>query len=460
MPNDLLQYIDQHIDTSVARLMQFVRIPSVSTDPAYAPDCRKAAGWLVDTLCEIGFNAASHETAGHPIVVGHSGAGPNRLLFYGHYDVQPVDPLALWDLPPFEPAIIDATYGKALHGRGASDDKGQLMTFLEACRAWKEVRGSLPQGLAVILEGEEECASVSLAPFLEQHGSALKADLALICDTGLFNSESPAIVSSLRGMLAEEIEITGPNIDLHSGMYGGLAVNPLRVLSGILAGLHDSDNRVQVPEFYRDVRARDHERLAMWDGLGFDAGEFLGQVGVQVPNNESGYTPLEALWTRPTCEINGITGGYGGDGFKTVLPSRASAKISFRLVADQDPAHIQEKFHAHVRSMVPADCRVRFNEFGGEGASNMSTDSPLFGEARQALADEWGREAVLIGCGGSIPVASMFKEKLGMNALLTGFGRDDDAIHSPNERYSLENFHKGTRSWARILDRAEGLQSL
>ncbi len=456
----VLAAVDREFENAVERLLTLVKIPSISTDPAHARNCRQAADWLTDLLTDLGFVAKTHETDGHPVVVGHSGGAHQRMLFYGHYDVQPADPLDLWVRPPFEADIIDAPYGKAIHGRGASDDKGQFMTFLEACRAWKQATGTLPEGLVVMLEGEEECGSISLAPFLEEHQDMLRADLALVCDTGLHASRQPAIMTSLRGLLSEEITITGPAIDLHSGLYGGLAVNPLRVLSSVLASLHDKANRVMIPGFYRDVRPTDHTRVETWEMLNFDTGRFLGKVGLAAPVNEEGFSALEALWSRPTCEINGMTGGYTGDGFKTVLPSQASAKISFRLVADQDPDHLRERFRAFVMTQIPSDCTVNFTAYAGEKACTMDTTSPLFEASLEELNEEWQALPVMTGSGGSIPVTTMFREILGMNSLLTGFSRGDDAIHSPNEKYSLDNFRKGIRSWARILSRAEELETL
>jgi len=460
MSNRVLDAVDKGFDGAVERLLKLVSIPSVSTDPAYATHCQEAADWLVAMLTDLGFVAEARDTPGHPIVVARTGGSRQRMLFYGHYDVQPVDPLDLWTHPPFDASIIAAPYGQAIHGRGASDDKGQLMTFLEACRAWKTVAGALPEGLTLLLEGEEECGSVSLAPFLNQHRDELKSDLALICDTGLFAGRTPAIMTSLRGLLTEEVVITGPAIDLHSGLYGGLAVNPLHVLSGILAGLHDEANRITIPGFYRDVRPRDEEQVAAWESLDFSTDEFLGNVGLANPVGEAGMSALESLWTRPTCEVNGMQGGYTGEGFKTVLPSRASAKISFRLVADQDPAHLRACFHAFVRAGLPDDCSATFTSHASEKACLVDTSSPLFAAAVEELTAEWQEAAVMTGCGGSIPVTAMLQQILGMNSLLTGFGRDDDAIHSPNEKYSLANYHRGIRSWARILTRAATLESL
>jgi len=448
----VLAKIDENLPDATERLLNLLRIPSISTDPAFKRDCDDAADWLVADLRNLGADASKRVTTGHPMVVGHvNGDGPH-LLFYGHYDVQPVDPLDLWDTPPFEPAIEDTDKGQVIRGRGSSDDKGQLMTFIEACRAWKEVHGSLPCKITFFFEGEEESGSPSLVPFMVENAKELTTDIALICDTGLFESTIPSIVTMLRGLVAEEIIIKGPDRDLHSGMYGGVAMNPIRVLSKIITGLHDTTGRITLPGFYDAVPELEDEIRAQWQGLGFDHAKFLGDVGLSVPAGEQDRTPLEMIWSRPTCEVNGICGGYAGDGFKTVLPAEAGAKISFRLVGQQDPDAIHAAFETYVRSCLPEDYTVEFPLGKGSKASQMSINDPAFEKARKALSDEWPNPAAYVGCGGSIPIAGHFKDILGVDAMLIGFGKDDDQIHSPNEKYDMESFHKGTRSWARILD--------
>lgn len=449
----VLQKIDDDLETSIDRLFSLLKIPSISTDPAYAADCDKAADWLVADLATIGIDAKKRETPGHPMVVGHiDGPGPH-LMFYGHYDVQPVDPLELWDRDPFDPEIQDTPKGRVIRGRGTADDKGQLMTFVEACRAWKAVHGELPCKLTFFFEGEEESGSPSLVPFLEANKEEFSApDLAFICDTGMFNPETPAITTMLRGLMGEEITITGPDKDLHSGMYGGISMNPVRVLAKVIASLHDDNGRITVPGFYDGVPEISDEMRRQWDALGFDEAGFLGDVGLAEKAGETGRTGLEMVWSRPTCEVNGIIGGYTGDGFKTVLPSKASAKISFRLVGTQDPHKIRESFREMVSELIPSDCKVEFAPHSASAASVMATDDPAFEKARLALSDEWPKPAAFVGCGGSIPIAGYFKELLGVDSMLIGFGRDDDQLHSPNEKYDVESFHKGTRSWARVLD--------
>jgi len=369
----VLARIDGEMPAALDRLMDLLRIPSISTDPAYKQACDSAADWLVADLASMGIAAEKRPTPGHPMVVGHvDGPGPH-ILFYGHYDVQPVDPLDLWDRDPFDPALEETAKGQVIRARGASDDKGQLMTFLEACRAWKGVHGSLPCKITFFFEGEEESGSPSLVPFMQENAAELKADLALICDTGLFQSKAPAIITRLRGLLGQEVTIRGASKDLHSGMYGGVAMNPIRVLTRILGGLFDDKGRIQVPEFYEGVPDLPAEIAAQWQALDFDAAAFLGDVGLSQPAGESDRSPIEMIWSRPTAEINGIRGGYAGAGFKTVLPAEASAKISFRLVGQQDPLAIRENFQAWVRAQVPADCSVTFTDYSASAASEMGT---------------------------------------------------------------------------------------
>ena len=448
----VLARIDADLPQSLDRLMTFLRIPSISTDPAYAADCDRAADWLVDDLRSMGVSVDKRPTPGHPMVVGHTNGEGRHLLFYGHYDVQPVDPLNLWVRDPFDPQVEDTPKGKVIRARGAGDDKGQLMTFVEACRAWKAVHGSLPGNITFFFEGEEECGSPSLVPFMEANKDELSAEVALICDTAMFGDDTPSIVTMLRGLLGEELTITGPDRDLHSGYYGGPAINPIRVLSRIIAGLHDDSGRITVPGFYDGVPDLPGQLRGQWDKLGFDADAFLGAVGLSTPAGEQDRTPLEQVWARPTCEVNGIWGGYQGDGFKTVLPSQAHAKISFRLVGTQDPHAIRASFRQMVEDQLPPDCTVTWKDHGASGASAMSIDDPAFDLARHALSPEWPQEAAYIGGGGSIPIAGHFKTILNMDSMLIGFGKDDDQIHSPNEKYDLSSFHKGMRSWARVLE--------
>ncbi len=452
----VLERADANLPESLERLFDLVRIQSISTDPAFKAECRKAAEWLVAELEALGCEASVRDTPGHPMVVARHAAekaDAPHLLFYGHYDVQPVDPLNLWDAPPFEPGIKELEPGRQIiTGRGTSDDKGQLMTFVEAVRAYKETHGALPCRITILFEGEEESGSPSLKPFLEANAAELKADYALICDTGMWDRETPAISAGLRGLVGEEIIVKAADRDLHSGLFGGAAANPIHILTDILAGLHDETGRVTLDSFYDGVEETPAEIKATWETLGRTAEKFLGEVGLSIPSGEKGRSVLELTWARPTAEINGITGGYTGEGFKTVIAARASAKISFRLVGNQDPAKIRESFRAYVRSKIPADCSVEFHAHGASPAIHLPYDSALLTTAKAALSAEWPKPAIVIGMGGSIPIVGDFQKMLGMESLLVGFGLADDRIHSPNEKYELTSFHKGIRSWIRILD--------
>jgi acetylornithine deacetylase/succinyl-diaminopimelate desuccinylase-like protein len=459
--NAVLQQIDRDLDASLDRLFALLRIPSVSTDPAYKDHCRAAAEHVAADLESIGFAAELRPTAGHPIVVGKSGNGNAngrpRVLFYGHYDVQPVDPLELWTTPPFEPRIETLPDGrKIIVARGACDDKGQAMTFVEACRAYKAVTGSLPLPITMMIEGEEECGSKHLFGFVRDHADEFKLDLALVCDTGMWDPQTPAITTSLRGLVYEEVRLTCADRDLHSGLFGGAAQNPLRVLSRILAAMHDEHGRVTIPGFYDGVKDLPADVKADLKGLDLTPEKFLVPVGLKAPAGETDRMLIEQIATRPTAEINGMIGGYTGEGAKTVIPAKASAKVSFRLVGQQDPKKIREAFRAFVRARLPVDCMVEFANFADSSALQLPFDSPALDKARAALAAEWGKKAVTIGAGGSIPIVGDFKSVLGMDSLMVGFALDDDRVHSPNEKYDLTSFHKGIRSWARILDALAG----
>ena len=431
--NDVLDRIDTDLDAATQRLLELLRIQSISTDPAYKAECDKAADWLVSDLNSIGIKAEKRPTPGHPMVVGHIGEDNTdapHVLFYGHYDVQPVDPLNLWKTAPFEPQLEETENGTVIRGRGASDDKGQLMTFVEACRAWKAIHGTLPCRITFFFEGEEESGSPSLIPFMQEHAAELKADLALICDTSMVSRGVPSISSQLRGMLKDEFTLVGPRIDLHSGHYGGPGLNPLREMSRIIASFYNEETgAVAVDGFYEGVEKVPAELLRQWEASGFEAKDYLDNAGYTQAHGEKDYSILEQQWARPTLEINGIWGGYNGAGSKTVIPSEAHCKITCRLVGDMDPDALR----------TTRGFKFRTGDIHHRGA-------------RGALSDEWNREAVFCGMGGSIPIAGFFKSILGMESMLVGYANEDDAIHSPNEKYDLKSFHKGTRSWARILD--------
>jgi acetylornithine deacetylase/succinyl-diaminopimelate desuccinylase-like protein len=446
------------LDASIDRLFDLVRIPSISTDPAYKADCAKAADWIVGELKGLGFQAEARKTAGQPMVVAHytpKDAGPAtpHVLFYGHYDVQPVDPVELWHAPPFEPKRGKTKAGAdVLFGRGCADDKGQLLTFVEAARALISTTGTLPIRATFLIEGEEESGSPSLIPFLKANKKELACDVAFVCDTNMWDSKTPAITTRLRGLAHEEITVEGPSIDLHSGLYGGPALNPLKALSRLIANMHDKDGHVTIPGFYKGVKALPPATRKQWQSLKLPEKSFLGGIGLTTAMGEKGTSVLEQTWARPTAEVNGLWGGYMGAGTKTVIPSKAFAKFSFRLVGQQNPDFVLKSFRTWARKQLPKDAKLTFSARGeGSPASEIPESNPFIVKSAKALKDEWKREAVLIGSGGSIPIVRSFKDILGMDSVLVGFGLNDDAIHSPNEKYNVSSFHGGIRSWIRIM---------
>jgi acetylornithine deacetylase/succinyl-diaminopimelate desuccinylase-like protein len=399
----VLDRVDRDLDASLERLFALLRIQSVSTDPAYATYCRTAADHVAADLRSLGFEASVRPTEGHPVVVGKSGNGEAaskangkpRVLFYGHYDVQPVDPLDLWQTPPFEPRIETLDGGrKIIVARGACDDKGQAMTFVEACRAFKAVTGKLPLDVTMLIEGEEECGSKHLFGFVRDNAAELRRDLALVCDTGMWDAQTPSITTSLRGLVYEEVRLTCADRDLHSGLFGGAARNPIHVLADVLSAMHRPDGSVAIPGFYDGVHELPADIKADLAGLGLTPEKFLGPIGLKIPAGEQGRLLIEQISTRPTAEVNGIVGGYTGEGAKTVIPGKAMAKVSFRLVGDQDPEKIRENFRKFVRSRLPGDCQVEFGNFTSAPAFDVAFDNPALGKARTALAEEWGKKAV------------------------------------------------------------------
>lgn len=454
--NDLLSpvlaEIDRSFEASVARLMDFLRIPSVGTDPTHDADTRRAAEWLAGTLSEIGLEASVRPTAGQPMVLAKADGGPGpRLLYYGHYDVQPPDPLAEWQTPPFAPSIVDGPHGPRIVARGAVDDKGQLMTWVEAMRAWQRVHGRLPVPVKVLVEGEEESSSLNLEPFVSAHRDELAADVAIVSDTSMLAPDKPAITYMLRGIVYLEVTVEGPSRDLHSGMYGGAVLNPIHVLARLLASLHDAHGRVTVPGFYDAVRPLDEADRRAWRALPFDERAFLGEIGLERSVGEEGYSLLERIWARPCLDVNGIWGGYTGAGAKTVIPARAHAKLSCRLVPDQRGEEVRDRVIRTLRERCPPDCRITVRDLGCGDPIRVPADSPYMMVARRALARVFGREPALIGCGGSIPVAASFKKLLNLDTLLIGFGLDDDRVHSPNEKFELICYRRGIESHAALL---------
>jgi acetylornithine deacetylase/succinyl-diaminopimelate desuccinylase-like protein len=453
-----LTYASHNIDQSVDRLFDLIRIPSISTDPHYKPDCLKAAEWIVRELTDLGFAVEARKTPGMPMIVAHYTPksvkpGTPHALFYGHYDVQPVDPVGLWHTPPFEPRRSKNKNGdEILVARGTADDKGQFMTFVEAARALIKTTGTLPCKTTFLIEGEEESGSPSLIPFLKQNAKELGCDIAYVCDTNMWDAKTPAITTRLRGLAHEEVEIEGPSIDLHSGMYGGPAVNPLKALSRLIANMHDKTGKVTIPGFYKGVAPLSKATQKQWMSLKFSEKNFLGGIGLKTASGEKGKSVLEQVWARPTAEVNGMWGGYTGAGTKTVIPSKAYAKFTFRLVGKQDPDAVLKSFRSWAKKQLPKDSKITFSARGeGAPASEVPENNPFIKKTAAALSTEWKREAVLIGSGGSIPIVRYFKDILGMDSVLVGFGLNDDAIHSPNEKYNLSSYHGGIRSWIRIM---------
>lgn len=451
---NILNFVDKELSTSLDRLFDLLKIPSISADPAHQMDCRHAAEWLQNYLKEIGFTSAIHETGGHPIVLAQdlsAESGPH-ILFYGHYDVQPVDPLDLWDIPPFQPCIkIGKNNQKIIHGRGSSDDKGQLLTFLEACRAIRKQSGKMPLKITILLEGEEENGGEHLPGFLAEQKGKLFPDMAFICDTDMATPDIPAITAMVRGMVSEEVTIHAANRDLHSGIYGNAARNPIQLLAEIISKLRDKEGRVTVPDFYKGVPDIPIEIRQKWQDIGKTDAELLSPIGLKETAGEKAFKAVEQTWCRPSCEINGISGGYEGPGFKTVIPAKASAKISFRLVGKQNPQEIQKQFRQFVMDQIPSDCRVEFQSHGLSSAGMVALSGANLVHIQKALKDEWQQDAAIIGTGGAIPIVNDLQRELGVDSFLIGFANADDCIHSPNEKYNLRSFHKGIRSWVRIL---------
>ncbi len=454
----VLTELDNGFDQAVDRLKALLSIPSISTDPAFQAETVRAAQWLVDELQSIGFESSLRTTSGQPAVIAHhpgpGGDGP-RLLYYGHYDVQPAEPLELWTSPPFEPTIVEAEHGPRIVARGAVDDKGQMMTFIEAFRAWQKVTGTLPVEVTVFLEGEEESGSPSLDGFLEAHREELSADVCIVSDTGMWDIETPAIAIMLRGMLYVELTLHGPSQDLHSGLYGGAVPNPLNVLTKILGDLHDDEGRIQIPGFYDDLENLG-EIEGRWKKLAFDEAAFLGHAGFEQSTGEAGRSTLERIWSRPTCDLNGVFGGYTGEGTKTVIPAKASAKLSCRLVPGQDPAKVQAGLRAFVDARLPQDCRIDIEDLGASPALRLPTNSSFLKAAEASLIQVFDKAPVLVGIGGSIPAVGAIKHHLGIDSVLMGFGLDDDRVHAPNEKFELRCFKSGMHAHAAFLGKLAG----
>lgn len=450
IPSLILDQIDTNRERYVEELLGFLRIPSVSTLSDHAPDVRTAAEWVLDHLKRLNFDAALFSTERHPVVYGEHLKAPSEptLLIYGHYDVQPPDPLDEWVTPPFSPQIRDGY----VYARGACDDKGQFFTYLKALEAVMNANGALPVNVKILVEGEEEIGSPSLPGFLKEHQGRLKADVVAISDGAQFAPGVPAITYGLRGLSYFQVDVQGPRFDLHSGVFGGVVQNPATVLVEMLAQLKRPDGTVAIPGFYDDVIPLEPwEREAM-ASLQFDEEALKKYLGVDMLVGESGYTPLERKTARPTIDLNGIYGGFSGEGAKTIIPAKAGAKVSMRLVPNQDPAKINALFKEHLRKLVPPGVTVEITELHGADPVLVSRDQPSVRAAERAIEIGFGKAPVFIREGGSIPIVNLFKEMLGCEAiLLLGWGSPDDGAHSPNERFNLGDFHRGIRSAAALL---------
>ena len=448
---DLEQFLVAAQSRIQEELNDFLRIPSVSANSECAGDVRRAADWVAAQCRTIGLTSAEViDTAGHPIVLAEWRNAPGKptVLIYGHYDVQPPEPLELWTSPAFEPTVRD---GK-LYARGSVDDKGQLFLHLKALEAHLAARGTLPVNVIVLAEGEEEVGSENLSPFIAAHAERLRCDAVVISDSTMFAPGQPSILSSLRGLAYFEVRVQGPQSDLHSGMYGGAVVNPAMALARILATLHDADGRIAIPGFYDTVKPFPDAVRAQMRGLPFDEEHFRAEVGAPALGGEPGYTVLERLWTRPTCEVNGLLSGYTGEGAKTVLPAHAMAKVSCRLVPDQDPSVIEALMAAHVAAVAPAGVTVQVEHLHGGKPWRAELAGPIFDAARRALTAAFGREPVITGEGGSIPVVGDFQRLLDVPVLLVGFGLPGENAHAPDEWISVENFELGMRAMAALWD--------
>ena len=453
--SDPQAYIRRELDRFQEELFDFLRIPSVSASSQHAADTRDAASWLRDRMQEAGLDAEVVDTDGHPIVLGEwleAGEDAPTILVYGHYDVQPPEPLDEWDSPPFEPEVRDGR----IYARGSTDDKGQLYMHVKAAEAFLRDGGELPVNLIVLAEGEEEVGSPNLVPFVEAHRERLACDAVVISDTNMFSPELPSLLFSLRGLAYFELRVRGPRSDLHSGNYGGAVVNPANALARIISTLHDDEGRIAIEGFYDDVLDWDEETLETIRSLPFDDEEFRDEVGAPDLGGEAGFSTPERLWTRPTCDVNGLLSGYTGEGAKTVLPAKSMAKVSFRLVPEQTPGRVRDLFEAHVKKVAPPGVAVEITELHGGRPWKAEPEGRLFDAASRALKESFGTEPVLQGEGGSIPIVVEFEQILGAPCLLLGFGLPGSNMHAPNEWFRLENFQKGIGALARLYEELGG----
>lgn len=453
---DVFERIDREKEGYLEELKDFLRIPSISTKPEHRDDVLRCAEFVVEQLRSAGLETETIETEGNPLVYGEWSGAPGKptILFYGHYDVQPPEPLEEWRNPPFEPTVE----GDLLVARGATDDKGQTFAQIKAVAALLAERGSLPVNVKFLIEGEEEIGGESIDKFVHADaGDKLACDAVVICDTSMYSAGQPSLLYGLKGLAYMEIKVTGPNRDLHSGTFGGGVANPANALATIISRLHDAETgRVSIDGFYDDVKPLEEWEREQFGALPFDDAEYCEELGIEQTFGEEGYTTLERVWGRPTCDVNGVYGGYSGAGAKTVLPAWAGAKVSMRLVPDQDPKKIGQLFREHVERVTPKGVTVEVTEVHGAQPVLIETKGPIADAATAAQEDIWGKAPVLIREGGSIPVVATFADVLGVPVLLVGLGLPDDRLHSPNEKFNITNFYQGIKTIVRLLERAGG----
>jgi acetylornithine deacetylase/succinyl-diaminopimelate desuccinylase-like protein len=456
--NTALSYAEQNADRFVGELKELLRIPSVSTDSAYADEVQRAATWLRDHFGAIGMETTDIiETDGHPIVYAEHITDPAKptVVVYGHYDVQPPDPLEEWETDPFEPT----QRGDRLYARGACDDKGQMFMQVKAAEAYLSGEDEPPVNLKYVIEGEEETGSMAIEEYIKSDGERLDGDVALISDTAMFSPETPSITYGLRGLAYAEITLRGPNRDLHSGNYGGAVHNPINALSRLLADLHDDDHHIAIPGFYEDVRDLTETERETYAALPFDEDAWMDTLDIDDVRTEAGYTTLECLSARPTLDVNGIWGGYTGEGAKTVLPSKAHAKLSMRLVPEQSVPDIYDKLEAHLEAAVPDTMEFSMRRLHGGDPVLVDPSIPPMQAAKRAMGEVRGTEPVFVRNGGTIPVVADFQQHLGLDSVLMGFGLDADAIHSPNESFGLDRFHQGIQGIIRFHNHYAGMEA-
>jgi acetylornithine deacetylase/succinyl-diaminopimelate desuccinylase-like protein len=442
------QYLEDNADQFQEDLFELLRIPSVSTDSNFKGDVLRAGQWVADQFTAMGLTPELIETAGHPLIYAETPHVPGAptVLVYGHYDVQPPDPLDEWISPPFEPTVRDGS----VYARGATDDKGQMLTHIKSTQAWMAVEGKLPLQLKFIIEGEEEDGSEAIYKYLPENVEKLKADVGVISDSSQFAPGQPAITYGLKGIVYFEIRLQGPKQDLHSGTFGGGVTNPVNTLCKIMSTIIDGDGRIQIPGFYDDVIPLSDREREQFAALPFSDEEFMNQIGVDGVTGEKDYSILERRWARPTFDMNGIWGGYQAEGAKTVLPAKSAAKFSFRLVPDQDPQKIGAALEEMIKPQLPPGITMKLKMLHGGQGIRVPLESPYMDAASRAIEAGFGTAPVFIREGGSIPIVTEFREKLGIDTLLLGWGLNDDNTHSPNEKFSLADFHRGIKASAHL----------